>query len=124
MTATATALYKFYSSFGLPAFQADTVPDDAALPYITYSYVEPEWETSATHYAQVFMRTNSNEALLAKAGQIVRAIGTRKDLKCDGGYVVLHPASPLVQIMHDSSNDDIRIAYINLQLDALHTPGV
>ena len=120
MISTASALYAFYSNFGLPAYEVNTVPDDVTLPYITYLYNEPQYQYNATHYAQIFMRTNSNTALLEKAGDIVSAIG--EGVVLDSG-VVIRPSTPLVQIMHDASNPDIRIAYISLQLNALHTPG-
>lgn len=121
MTSTAAALYKFYSGFGLPAYEVNTVPDDVTLPYITYLYQEPHYNNAASHYAQVFMRTNSNTELMDKAGEIVRAIG--EGIVLENG-VVIRPSTPLVQILHDASNPDIRMAYINLQLNALHVPGM
>lgn len=120
MTATAAALYEFYSSFGLPAYQTDSVPDDAQLPYITYLYQEPGRDTPATHYAQVYMRTVSNTEPLSVAGRIISAIGD--GVRLNGG-VVIRPATPLVQVLVDGSDPDIRTAYINLQLNAFHTPG-
>ena len=36
MTAEQT-LHSFWSSFGLTAYDENSVPDDAVLPYITYS---------------------------------------------------------------------------------------
>lgn len=120
MTATASALYDFYSSFGVPAYQTDTVPDDAQLPYIAYSYAEPRHDLPASHYAQIYMRTNGNEQLLALAGRIVEAVGEGTRLT-DG--VTLRPSTPLVQIMVDANDPDVRFAYINLQLNAFHTPG-
>lgn len=121
MTGTASDLYAFYSSFGIPAYQTDSVPDDAALPYLTYLYQEPRYDLPATHYCMVYMRTNSNDALLALAGEIVRAVGEGAVLP---GGTVIRPSSPLVQIMVDGADPDVREAYINLQLNAFHTPGV
>lgn len=121
MTSTAAALYKFYSGFGLPAYEVNTVPDDVGIPYITYLYQEPYYNNAASHYAQLFMRTNSNTELMEKAGEIVRAVGD--GIALENG-VVIRPSTPLVQILHDASNPDIRIAYINLQLNALHVPGM
>ena len=43
MTSIAKALYAFYSGFGLPAYPEDGVPSDAALPYITYTIVQPDF---------------------------------------------------------------------------------
>ena len=33
----AAALHSFYSSFGLTAYEENSVPDDAEFPYITYN---------------------------------------------------------------------------------------
>ena len=74
MINTAKALYEFYSGFGLPAYTVSTVPDDAQLPYITYSLIETEPLESATHYAQVWYRDTSNAALLAKVDEIKAAL--------------------------------------------------
>ena len=37
----AAAIYQFWNSFGLTAYEENTVPDDAAFPYITYQLVTP-----------------------------------------------------------------------------------
>lgn len=121
MTSTAASLYAFYSSFGYPAYEVNTVPDDVSLPYITYSYAEPQYQSPVSHYAQIFMRTNSNAPLLTAAGEIVRAIGEGKVLE---NGVVIRPSTPLVQLMIDEQFPDLRFAYLNLQLNAFHTPGV
>ena len=42
MRDTAAALYTFFSSFGIPAYVEYNVPDNAALPYITYELRDPE----------------------------------------------------------------------------------
>lgn len=121
MTSTAQALNAFYNGFGLPAYEVNTVPDDVVLPYITYSYSEPQYQSPTSHYAQIFTRSNSNASLLDKAGQIVRAIGEGVVLS---GGVVIRPSNPLLQIQVDESSPEYRFAYLNLQLNALHTPGV
>lgn len=33
----AQAIQAFWESFGVPAYEESTVPDDAVMPYITYS---------------------------------------------------------------------------------------
>ena len=117
MTDTARALYLFWSGFGLPAYTTMTVPDDAVLPFITYSLVETEPTDPASHYAQVFYRATDNVGLMAKVDEIKAAIGTGKILRTDGGYVMIRPATPYVQLMAD---DEDRYAYINLQLNCYH----
>lgn len=119
MIDTAGALYEFWSGFGLPAYTVNTVPDDAQLPYITYSLVETESLESATHYAQVWYRSTSNADLLAKVDEIKADIGTGVKISCNGGYVVIRPSTPFVQLMNDIEPEN-RYAYFNLQINCYH----
>lgn len=121
MVSTAKALYAFFSSFDIPAFTENTVPEDQGLPYITYSLTEPEWNQKASLYAQVWYRTKSNAIVNDKADEITAAIGTGLILPCDGGYIVIWPETPLTQIIVDG---DVRRAYINLSINAYHMPGL
>lgn len=120
MVNTAQALYSFWSGFGLPAYMVNTIPDDAALPYITYSLPETEPLSLSSHYAQVWYRSTSNTQILAKVDEIKSAIGEGKIIECDGGYVVLRPSTPYVQMMVDEDPAN-RYAYINLQINCYHT---
>ena len=121
MYQTAAALKAFFSGFGLPAYQNGTVPDDVELPYISYSNAEPEWNQKASLYAQVWDRTKSNEGIMRKADQITAAIGESRRIPLEGGYLVIWPETPLIQIQADG---DYRYAYINLSINAYHMPGV
>ena len=120
MIDTARALYLFWHSFGIPAYTTMTVPDDAELPYITYSLVETEPTENASHYAQVFYRATDNVGLMEKVDAIKEAIGTGKLLRTDSGYVMIRPSTPYVQLMTDQDPAN-RYAYINLQLNCYHT---
>lgn len=125
MINTAQALNEFWSGFGIPAYMVNTVPDEqpdgkpTTMPYITYSIVETEPLEPATHYAQVFFRSTTNAALIAKVDEIKSAIGNGVRIKCNGGYVVLRPANPYVQLMIDA-DPAVRYAYINLQINCYH----
>lgn len=119
MINTARALYEFWSGFGLPAYTNNTVPDEVELPYITYSLVETEPLEPASHYAQVFYRSPSNAALLAKVDEIKDAIKNGVVIACDGGYVAIRPSNPYVQLMIDEVPEN-RYAYINLQINCYH----
>ena len=121
MYQAAAALKTFFSGFGLPAYQEDTVPDDVELPYISYSLVSPEWNQKASMYVRVWDRTTSNTGLIRIADQITAAIGERKIIPLDGaGHLVIWPETPLVQIMVDGN---YRSAYINLSINTYHIPG-
>ena len=121
MYKAAEALKTFFSGFGLPAYQVNSIPDDIELPYITYSLTEPEWNQKASMYAQVWDRTRSNAGILELADQITAAIGEGKRISFDGGHLVIWPETPLIQIMVDGNT---RAAHINLSISAYHMPGV
>lgn len=121
MYQAAAALKTFFSGFDLPAYAENTVPEDVTLPYITYSQNVPEWNQKASGYAQVWDRTDSNTGIIQKADQITAAIGTGKIIPLTGGYLVIWPETPLIQIMTDG---DFRSAYINFSINAYNMPGV
>lgn len=122
MESTAKAVYQFFSSFGIPAYDQNAVPDDAELPYITYYVPEPEWGRQCTGYAQVWYRTKSRATVNAKTDQIVSAIGDRGiKLECESGYVMLRPETPLVTPVKDG---DVLGNLINFIINAYHMPGV
>ena len=120
MLNTAATLKTFFSSFDLPAYTLDSVPDEVELPYITYPLIEPEWNGQGNTYCQVWYPKRRLAELLAKADQIAGAIGTMKLFEQTGGYVVLYPTTPLIQILND---DYSQSAYISLLINAYHKPG-
>ena len=120
MINTAATLKTFFGGFGLPAYTLDSVPENVDLPYITYPLVEPEWDRQASFYCQIWYRKNRLADLLAKADQVTAAIGSMKRFAQPGGYLVLYPATPLVQILTD---EDTQSAYIMLSVNTYHMPG-
>ena len=122
MYQAAAALKTFFSGFGLPAYAADSVPEDVTLPYIAYSLNVAEWDRKASVYVQVWDRTKSNTKIIQTADQITAAIGDGgKKIPINGGYLVIWLESPLTQVMVDG---DFRSAYINLSINSYHLPGV
>ena len=120
MLNTAATLKTFFSGFDLPAYTLQSVPDEVELPYITYPLTEPEWDEQASFYCQVWYPKNRLADLLAKADQIVAAISEGVKFQQQGGYVVIYPSTPLVQIL---TEDDTQRAYINLSINAYRLPG-
>ena len=123
MIGTAKAIYAFLTTFGLPAYSENTVPDGAELPYIIFPLKEPEWDKPVTFPVRVYYRAqNSNYASLSKADEIAAAVGSGITLPCEGGCLALYTDHPLIQEL--PPENDIRGAMINLQLNAYHMPGV
>ena len=120
MINTAMALKSFFGGFDLPAYAEDSIPDEINLPYITYPVTEPEWSEQTTFYCQVWFKKNHLGELLAKADEIVGAIQEGVRIEISGGYVVLHPSTPLIQVFTD---EDSQRAYISLLINSYHMPG-
>lgn len=118
MMDTARTLKSFYSGFGLSAYSENDVPNDAVLPYITYSVVTPGYLDAATHQARVWYRDTSPVNAYAKADEIVRTIGD--SVLLDNG-VCLRPSTPLMQ--KQPTEDNMQVIYINLQINTYHMIG-
>lgn len=121
MQSTAKAIYAFFSGFGIPAYDTNVVPDEAAFPHIIYSFSEPEWNTKSSGYALVLYRTENRAAINAKSDEVAAAIAEKPRLICDGGTIQLWPETPLVQPYRDG---DIRGNMINFSINAYHMPGM
>lgn len=130
MTNTATVLYQFFSSFGLPAFPEHDVPrtyhdgqgakHQVKPPYITYQVIEPDWRDSGVFYAMIWYRSDSYEAIHAKADQIKAAIGEGISLRTsDGGAVYLSKGTPFAQDMPMERDDTLIRVYLNFNIIAI-----
>lgn len=114
----AQAIHNFWSSFGMPAYQQDTVPEDAQMPYITYNVATAEIDTAVNLYASIWDYGTSWETVMLKADAIALAVVGMYPIKLDNGYLRLDLGTPFSQTMSDE-NDMVRRVYINLQAEFL-----
>lgn len=115
MTETATALYSFFSGFGIPAYLSDNIPDNVVMPYITYDLVDPPPLSREMLNASVWYRDSSVMAVSAKADEIKAAIGTGRSLKTASGSVILKSGNPFCQLRNDPNRETKR-AYLTMYL--------
>lgn len=116
----ASALYTFFSGFGIPAYEENSVPDDAALPYITYSVSVPEWDETASISASVWnMGTSAREAM-TKAEEIIQKIRHSPSVPVpDGsGVLWLFLENPPAQEVPTES-DNVKVIALNIGFHAL-----
>ena len=123
MTATAKALHAFFSSFGLPAWIEEAVPETAALPYITYTAAEPGWRATSILTARVWYRDAGFEAVHAKVDEILARVCEGIRLPAGRGWICLYPGEPLAQHMPMPGDPELKVMYINLQLNSYHMTG-
>ena len=111
----AAAIYQFWSSFGLTAYEENTVPDDAAFPYITYQLVADSFDYEIPLTASIWYRSESWTAINAKTEEVSQKISRGgKIIPCDGGAIWLKRGQPFAQSMGDESDNLIKRKYLNI----------
>ena len=111
----AAAIYQFWSSFGLTAYEENTVPTDAAFPYITYQLVTDSFDREIQLTASIWYRSESWTSINAKTEEISQKISRGgKIISCDGGAIWLKRGQPFAQSMGDESDDLIKRKYLNI----------
>lgn len=111
----AAAIYQFWSGFGLTAYEENTVPTDAAFPYITYQLVTDSFDREIPLTASIWYRSESWAGINAKTGEISKTISRGgKIIPCDGGAIWLKRGQPFAQSMVDESDDLIKRKYLNI----------
>ncbi len=116
------ALYKFWSSFNLKAYEESSVPTGERapeFPYITYQVVTDSFGSEVAMSASVWDKKSQNhsatQANNAKTEEISKTISSGgKMLQYDGGAVWMKRGSPFAQSMGDPSDDRIRRKLLNI----------
>ena len=113
----AQAIHHLWSSYGLPAYDEQTVPDNAQMPYITYRVSTASFENIVPLTASLWYRSKSWADITKKADAIAKDIGIGyKLIPCDNGYMRITQGSPFSQRVADTSND-VRRIYITIQAE-------
>lgn len=117
----AQALQEFWGSFGLPAYDENTVPDDAQMPYITYEVATDSLGNIVPVAASLWYRSNSWTAISLKALEIEGRLRDMNPpaLKFDGGRLYLFRGTPFAQRMEDPEDGAVRRIYINVNAEFL-----
>ena len=111
----AAAIYQFWNSFGLTAYEENTVPTDATFPYITYQLVTDSFDREVPVTASLWYRSESWTDINAKTEEISHTISRGgKIIPCDGGAIWLKRGQPFAQSMGDESDDLIKRKYLNI----------
>ena len=116
------ALYNFWNSFGLTAYEENTVPTGDAkpkLPYITYSAVTGVFDNDVQISASLWYSGYSWAEADRKAAEISAALANGgKLIPYSDGRLWIKRGTPFAQHMADE-NDTIRRIYLNLTAEYL-----
>lgn len=122
MRDTAAALYNFFSSFGLPAFVENNVPDvpnengemeEFSPPYITYELREPEPGKQTSLVARVWYLDTGFDAVTRKVDEIKNALRNGASIPTNDGAIWLWMDENFCQFQ-PPDEPKIKIAYLML----------
>lgn len=114
------AIHEFWNSFGVNAYDENTVPPDAEFPYITYSVITDSFEHPVNLSASIWDRNTSWK----RVSDLSDEIGTRLNehgstlIKLDDGYLWMTQGNPFAQRTNDP-DDSIRRIYLNIDTEFL-----
>ena len=120
----ASALYNFFSSFGIDAYEETLVPtgeEAPKFPYLTYQLITDSFDNEVLIPVSLWYRSEASLlALNSKTEEISQRIGRGGVfLGCDGGKIWIKRGSPFAQTMSDPEDTTIKRKYINITAEFL-----
>ncbi len=111
------ALRKFFSGFGLRAYPSTAVPDEAELPYLSYTVATDNYYgESVSLTVQIWDYTTQESPLNAKVREISKAISPGGiNLFCDGGYIKLTRGSPWCNNSIGEGDNKVKMRQLNVE---------
>ena len=103
-------LQSFWESFGIPAYDENSVPDDAQMPYITYQAAVGAFEDIVPLSASVWYYGTSWKDISRKVDEISRSLAGWNLVKLDDGqYIFLAKQrdSQFAQRAADEADNDL-----------------
>lgn len=103
------ALQVFWESFGIPAYDENTVPDEAVMPYITYEASAGAYDTTIPLSANLWYLSESWADISRKAQEVLDYIGeSYTAYTINGGYLYIPKNNITMQRMRDDSDPLVR----------------
>lgn len=117
----ASAIHKFFNSFGIPAYLHTSVPDGAEYPYMVYDSFDGMFgDGEFPLNLRVYYKTYSEKEPNKKVQEISKVIGLGGAvIECDSGAIWIKRGSPFCQSVVNDDDDSIKMRYINLDIEFL-----
>lgn len=116
------AIHTFWSQFELPAYDENTVPDEAEMPYITYDVGVGSLGDFINLNGSLWYKSTSWREISQKADEIEKAVKENGyyilDIE-DRGHLYITGGIPFYQRMPEPADDMIRRIYFNLNVEFL-----
>lgn len=114
----AQVLQAFWSGFSLTAYDENTVPGDAQLPYITYEVSDSFFGDDRQLSSSLWYRSTSWADITAKEQEIAEFIGRGgRMLSVDDGCIWLKRGTPWAQRMAEPSDAMVRRIVLTYEIE-------
>lgn len=115
------AIHQFWSGFGLPAYDVNTVDEDAEMPYITYDVSTGSIGDFILLTGSLWYRSTSWNVITQKAHEIEEYLTTMSPpaIKIDGGRAYFTKGTPFSQRMSEPGDDLVRRIYLQINAEFL-----
>ena len=110
----ASVIHSFWSSFGLDAYEENSVPAGAVMPYITYEFASADSGEECALTASVWYEGGSWIEINEKAGEISAEIGNGIIEECGEGYVRIRKGVPFAVSSGVTDDRNIRRKILNI----------
>lgn len=115
------AIHSFWSSFNLTAYDQNSVPDDAQLPYITYSLSVDTFNYTVLNTINIWYRSTSWINVTNKAKEIINTITDGGiSIPTDNGMIRMNLGNPIYNRMGDEDKNIKRIR-MNIETEYIET---
>lgn len=113
------ALHEFWSGFNIPAYDENSVPDTATMPYITYNVSVDAMDAVLPLSGSIWYDSTNWRDITLKEHEIEHKIGYAGIIRpITDGYMMLYKGTPFAQrIANEKSN--IKQIYINIGVEFL-----
>lgn len=112
------AIYNFWASFGLPAYEENSVPDDAVMPYITFESSVGSFDSIIPLSASIWDRTTKGTAFVdSKADEVEAYIKNMGCPKIKGGRYRAFTDGNFAQNMGDPEDKLIKRKLLSVNFE-------
>ena len=113
------ALHKFWSSFELKAYEENSVPELATMPYITYEVQSDSFDGNEIPLtASLWYRSTSWADITHKADEISKYIGMGGIfIHFDDGNLWIKRRTPFAQNMSDNADEIVKRKIISISIE-------
>ena len=100
MKNVAASLQAFLEGFGVPAYDDNSLPGNATLPYLTYTPVITVWRDSTLFLVRLWDYPGPDQSadrLYEIVDRISEAVGEGIRIPAEEGYITLYKGNPWAQ---------------------------